>query len=74
MEPLRKVICFSDQNSCHNLEEFGSHFWVIFEDSESKGLFQHPSTLYKAELPQLNHTQFPSLGFFVSKKVGNQKN
>ena len=28
----------------------------------------------KAELLQLNHTQFPSLGFFVSKKVGNRKN
>jgi hypothetical protein len=25
----------------------------------------------KAELLQLNHTQFPSLGIFVSKKVGN---
>ena len=29
---------------------------------------------HKAELLQLNHTQFPSLGIFVSKKVGNQKN
>ena len=29
---------------------------------------------FKAELLQLNCTQFPSLGFFVSKKVGNQKN
>ena len=28
----------------------------------------------KAELPQLNHTQFPSLGIFASKKVGNRKN
>ena len=28
----------------------------------------------KAELLQLNRTQFPSLGIFVSKKVGNQKN
>ena len=28
----------------------------------------------KAELLQLNQTQFPSLGFFVSKKVGNRKN
>ena len=28
----------------------------------------------KAELLQLNRTQFPSLGTFVSKKVGNQKN
>ena len=27
----------------------------------------------KAELLQLNRTQFPSLGIFVSKKVGNQK-
>jgi hypothetical protein len=29
--------------------------------------------LLTAELLQLNRTQFPSLGIFVSKKVGNQK-
>ena len=28
----------------------------------------------KAELLQLNQTQFSSLGIFVSKKVGNRKN
>ena len=28
----------------------------------------------KAELLQLNQTQFPSLGIFVSKKVKNRKN
>ena len=28
----------------------------------------------KAELLQLNRTQFPSLGILVSKKVGNRKN
>ena len=28
----------------------------------------------KAELLQLNRTQFPSLGIFVSKKIENQKN
>jgi hypothetical protein len=28
----------------------------------------------KAELLQLNSTQFPSLGIFVSKKVGKRKN
>ena len=28
----------------------------------------------EAELLQLNQAQFPSLGIFVSKKVGNQKN
>jgi hypothetical protein len=28
----------------------------------------------KAELLQLNRTQFLSLGIFVTKKVGNQKN
>ena len=31
----------------------------------------------KAELPQegiLFHAQFPSLGFFINKKVGNRKN
>ena len=27
----------------------------------------------KAELLQLNRTQFPSLGIFISKNVGNQK-
>ena len=27
----------------------------------------------KAELLQLNHTQFSSLGIFISKKVGYQK-
>ena len=27
----------------------------------------------KAELLQLNYTQFPSLGIFDSKKVGNKK-
>ena len=29
---------------------------------------------FKAELLQLNRTQFSSLGIFVSKKVGNRKN
>ena len=28
----------------------------------------------KAELLQLNRTQFPSLGFFISEKVGDRKN
>ena len=36
----------------------------------SGDLIAHP----KAELLQLNRTQFPSLGFFDSKKVGNRKN
>ena len=31
-------------------------------------------SIIKAELLQLNRTQFPSLGIFVSKKVGNRKN
>ena len=30
--------------------------------------------MHKAESLQLNQTQFPSLGIFVNKKVGNQKN
>ena len=30
--------------------------------------------VHKAELLQLNRTQFPSLGIFVSRKVGNRKN
>ena len=29
---------------------------------------------FKAELLQLNRTQFPSLGIFVGEKVGNRKN
>ena len=29
---------------------------------------------YKAELLQLNSTQFPSLGFFIIEKDGNRKN
>ena len=29
---------------------------------------------FKGELLQLNRTQFPYLGIFVSKKVGNRKN
>jgi hypothetical protein len=33
-----------------------------------------PQAQYKAELLQLNRTQFPSLGIFFSKKVGNPKN
>ena len=37
---------------------------------------RHDRNVYsgKAELLQLNRTQFSSLGIFVSKKVGNQKN
>ena len=30
--------------------------------------------IIKAELQQLNRTQFSSLGIFISKKVGNRKN
>ena len=33
-----------------------------------------PFSTTKAELLQLNQTQFPLLGIFVSKKAGNQKN
>ena len=31
-------------------------------------------TFSKVELLQLNRTKFPSLGIFISKKVGNRKN
>ena len=34
---------------------------------------QRPEKATKAELLQLNHTQFPSLGIFVIKIVGNQR-
>ena len=37
-------------------------------------LYQKNVCNSKAELLQLNHTQFPSLGIFVGKKVENQKN
>ena len=39
--------------------------------------FNSPCRISKAELPQegiLFHTQFPSLGIFINKKVGFQKN
>ena len=36
--------------------------------------FEISRSITKAELLQLNRTQFPSLGIFVSKIVGNQKN
>ena len=42
--------------------------------SEGKIPSQDLLGLSKAEPLQLNHTQFPSQGIFVSKKVGNQKN
>ena len=41
--------------------------------TEFDKIFTVDLTLCKAELLQLNHTQLPSLGFFVSKNVGNQK-
>ena len=44
---------------CTFLREFGFYFTIVEQ--------------HKAELLQLNRTQFPSLGIFVSKKVGNQK-
>ena len=40
-------------------------------DFKVLGLFW---AFFKAELLQLNRTQFPSLGIFGSKKVGNWKN
>ena len=39
---------------------------------KSLAVFDHAGT--KAELLQLNRTQFPFLGIFVCKKVGNPKN
>ena len=41
--------------------------------NEGGKLFPVGGNVAKAELLQLNCTQFPSLGIFVSKKVGNQK-
>ena len=43
-------------------------------DFEALSTIGTRALFYKAELLQLNRTQFPSLGIFVNKKVGNQKN
>ena len=44
-----------------------------WQDFSYMGFFDF-RTFYKAELLQINRTQFPSLGIFVSKKGGNLKN
>ena len=43
-------------------------------DFESRGNVWIAKTTSKAELLQLNQTQFPFLGIFFNKKVGFQKN
>ena len=43
------------------------------QECPRKTPFQHTGEGAKAELLQLNRTQFPSLGIFVSKKVANRK-
>ena len=45
----------------------------LFNSVLSCGVYNCFPFQYKAELLQLNRIQFPSLGIFVSKKVGNQK-
>ena len=51
------------------LSEVASCFGHSDPDSSSVSIASN-----KAELLQINRTQFPSLGIFVRKKVGNQKN
>ena len=46
------------------LEEFRDHLCN----------FMVKTSVAKAELLQLNRTQFSSLGIFISKNVGNRKN
>ena len=54
---------------CKNISSFE---WLTRLMAESRIL--KFGLISKAELLQLNLTQFPSLGIFVSKKVGNRKN
>ena len=44
-----------------------------WDEDEGQKLLLFFDWLTKAELLQLNHTQFPSLGIFVIKKVGKSK-
>ena len=46
----------------------------VEDTKESKNTFIIKAQKPKAELLQLNRTQFPSLGIFVNKNVGNRKN
>ena len=61
MDPPK--VFFSSKSKTFGLGQtiWADKFWGIFGQT-------------KAELLQLNQTQFPSLGIFVSKKVGNLKN
>ena len=49
---------------------------ILFVCLETSTLFDYflPLPMTKAELLQLNRTQFSSLGIFICKKVGNRKN
>ena len=54
------------------------HMFVITQHCMATNWTRLTSTynkyIYKAELLQLNQTQFPSMGIFVSKEIGNHKN
>ena len=45
----------------------------IFDDVNLDSFDTQLCIMIKAELLQLNRTQFSSLGIFISKKVGNRK-
>jgi hypothetical protein len=49
--------------------------WYHIAKSQMNGFIEKSGQMnaHKAELLQLNRTQFPSLGIFASKKVGNWK-
>ena len=56
----------------YNIKKLGGlGLWLPSSTSTQE---QRPEKATKAELLQLNLTQFPSLELFVSNKVGNQKN
>ena len=59
ISPINPSDQLSQLTVCHKRQKIG---------------FLAAPALYKAELLQLNCTQFSSLGIFVSKNVGNQKN
>ena len=48
--------------------------WNQSDESVKKPKNGNKRQVSKAELLQLNRTQFSSLGIFISKKVENQKN
>ena len=71
--------CFLDCRLIHSFEVAGKmkgHCNLlsnIFNSTLGKKIGKSDE-ITKGKWLQLNRTQFPSLGFFVCKKVGNRKN